>query len=272
MKNNTKYFIDKKRDELIEIDKEYLNRYEYIAHVLTVIDMNKLLYIEDHARSFINGINIEENDVGNGLTFNNIEIHNNIHFKNINSKNNAYKNFNTDFYINFFIDRMDKVKTQNFKLKFNFYNSIYKEYFNKITNNLLNEDNLVNEGVNKEIRSLMNFELFKKELYNTKYNNSEYLNLFENSSYMKDNVIGFINKFEGLFSSVIYQNNLSVLMTLYEIKYMYEDDIDFYINFYNENYGLVNILELIESDENDLFKEIKTEKEMKAFKVRKGFK
>src|SRR5699024_1250901 len=158
-------------------------------------------------------------------------------------------------------------------LAFYFENSLYKKYFNVITNGLVNENNLVNEGINEKMRALVNIESFEKNLYGTKYSNGSFMDLnFSISAYEKSPIVAFIEKFKDLFFIILYQNNLSVLMTLYEIKYMYKDDIEFYINFFNDDNGLINLLDLIESDENDLFKEIKTEKEMKAFKVRKGFK
>ena len=82
----------------------------------------------------------------------------------------------------------------------------------------------------------------------------------------------FIEKFKDFFFILIYQNNVSVLMTLYEIKYMYEDNIEFFINI-NNGIGpnLISILDLVDGDENDLFKELKDEKDIKNFKVKKGF-
>ncbi|WRM43507.1 hypothetical protein [Staphylococcus phage LY01] len=268
-----KYFIDKERDELIEIDRNYLNRYEYIAYVLTTMDINNLLSSKGYAKSFIDNISKEEDY----MIFHYKEIDSDIYFRNTHNKNDTLKKFNTNFHINFNIARMNKIETiesGEFKLDFHFDNSLYKEYFNVITNDLVNENNLVNEGINEKMRALVNnIELFEKNLYEIKYGNEPFMDLsFPISAFDKNPIIKFIEDFKDLFFIILYQNNLSILMSLYEIKYMYKDDIEFYIDFYNENYGLVNILDLIESDENNLFKEIKTEKEMKAFKVRKGFK
>lgn len=265
----TKYFIDKERDELIEIDKNYLNRYEYIAYVLTTMDINNLLSSKGYAKSFIDNISKEEDY----MNFHYKEIDNDIYFIDKHNKNDALKRFNTNFHINFNTGRMDKIESGEFKLDFYFENSLYKKYFNVITNGLVNENNLVNEGINEKMRALVNIESFEKNLYGTKYSNGSFMDLnFSISAYEKSPIVAFIEKFKDLFFIILYQNNLSVLMTLYEIEYMYKDDIEFYINFFNDDNGLINLLDLIESDENDLFKEIKTEKEMKAFKVRKGFK
>ncbi|WPH64332.1 hypothetical protein [Staphylococcus phage vB_StaM_PB50] len=268
MKNNTKYFIDKERDELIEIDRNYLNRYEYIAYVLTTMDINNILSSKGYAKSFINNISKEEDY----MNFHYKEIDNDIYFIDKHNKNDAFKRFNTNFHINFNTGRMDKIETGEFKLDFHFDNSLYKEYFNTITNGLVNENNLVNEGINEKMRSLVNIELFEKSLYEIKYNNESFMDLsFSISAFEKNPIIKFIEDFKDLFFIILYQNNLSVLMSLYEIKYMYKDDIEFYISFSSKGGSLINLLHLIESDENDLFKELTDEKDIKNFKVKKGF-
>ncbi|QQO92783.1 hypothetical protein CPT_Madawaska_130 [Staphylococcus phage Madawaska] len=265
----TKYFIDKEKDELIEIDRNYLNRYEYIAYVLTTMDINNLLSSKGYAKSFIDNISKEEDY----MNFHYKEIDNDIYFIDKHNKNDALKRFNTNFHINFNTSRMDKIESGEFKLDFYFENSLYKKYFNVITNGLVNKNNLVNEGINEKTRAFIHVKSFEKGLYDIKYSNELFTDVnFPIPAFEKNPIIKFIEDFKDLFFIILYQNNLSVLMSLYEIKYMYKDDIEFYISFSSKGGGLINLLDLIESDENDLFKEIKTEKEMKAFKVRKGFK
>ncbi|QDJ97841.1 hypothetical protein PALS2_216 [Staphylococcus phage PALS_2] len=268
MKNNTKYFIDKERDELIEIDKNYLNRYEYIAYVLTTMDINNLLSSKGYAKAFIDNISKEEGC----MNFHDIDSDSDIYFMDKHNKNDTLKRFNTNFHINFNAGRMDKIESGEFKLDFHFDNSLYKEYFNIITNGLVNENNLVNEGINEKMRALINIESFEKNLYEIKYSNESFMDLnFSISGYEKSPIIKFTEKFKDLFFIILYQNNLSVLMSLYEIKYMYKDDIEFYISFSSKGGGLINLLHLIEIDENNLFKELTDEKDIKNFKVKKGF-
>ena len=114
----TKYFIDKKEDELIEIDKKYyINRYEYIAYILTHIDLRNILSNIRLSKYFIDNIKMKREELNDeSIKFSDIKFNKDIYFKDSRNKSDTLKKINSNFSIDYNIRGIDKMDIGKFNL------------------------------------------------------------------------------------------------------------------------------------------------------------
>lgn len=258
-------FLIKRDGRLIDNDINFVSRSQYASYILSNIFFedikNDIYYVR--LTQFFDDIWLSSKfgfyDEDRELNIFTQHIFERFSFRPSNS-DDQFKSLRVD--INF------QPVEETFMLKVYFESDTEEELFDKLTDGYLGKYNVLNQGKSPNIyykdkerliQELKELNEYTKQIgpYNPDIDHTEIVDyLLEEKEY--------------IIMNLIYQIHYIPLMTLYELSSMH--NIEFFMEFYN-GWGieLINIKEIIEKDDNEVFMRFKTEKDVRNYKVKKGF-